>query len=43
MSGEAVRTRSEPPVTVAAIVRAGLVGFMVGTFGLWLHALLTSA
>ena len=43
MSGEAGRAKSEPPVTVAAIVRAGLVGFMVGTFGLWLHALLTSA
>lgn len=42
MSGEAVRTGAEPPVTMAAIVRAGLVGFMVGTFGLWLHALLTS-
>ena len=43
MSAEAPRTESNPPVTLAAIVRAGLVGFMVGTFGLWLHALLTSA
>ncbi len=43
MSVEAHGTRTEPPVTLAAIVRAGLVGFMVGTFGLWLHALLTSA
>jgi hypothetical protein len=33
---------AEPLVTVAAIFRAGLVGFMVGIFGLWLHALLTS-
>jgi hypothetical protein len=43
MPVEPLRAGSDRPVTVAAIVRAGLVGFMVGTFGLWLHALLTSA
>jgi hypothetical protein len=43
MSAEPARTVPSPPVTVAAIVRAGLVGFMVGMFGLWLHALLTIA
>jgi hypothetical protein len=43
MSADARWGGSEQAVTLAAIVRAGLVGFMVGAFGLWLHALLTSA
>ena len=43
MSAEARWTGPEPRVSVADVLRAGLVGFMVGAFGLWLHALLTSA
>jgi len=43
MCAESTPDSAEPRVTIAAILRAGLVGFMVGTFGLWLHALLTSA